>query len=66
MKNSAYNRSTHKQIYCIELKTVYGTVEDACIGIGVECNKENRVRVLRCCEGYRKNFNNLHFKFMEK
>lgn len=66
MKNSAYNRATHKQIYCIELDIVYRTVEDACAGIGVECSKENRVRILRCCEGYRKNFNNLHFKFMEK
>lgn len=65
MKKAAYNRSTHKKIHCIELDRIYNTAEDVCIGIGVECNSDNKTKILRCCEGYRKSFNNLHFKFKE-
>lgn len=65
MKAAAFNRKTHKKILCIENNTIYSNTEDVCIAIGVECTKENRYKILRCCEGYRKHFNNLHFKFEE-
>ena len=65
MKQAAFNRSTHRKIVCLENNKIYQNTEEACLDLQIENTKENRYRILRCCEGYRKSFNTLHFKFVE-
>lgn len=57
-KNLGGNNPNAKKVYCVELNTVYNSIQEAAEALGI-----HRKQISRCCNGQLQKTNNLSFKF---
>lgn len=58
-KNLGGNNPNAKKVFCIELNTIYNSIQEAADALGI-----HRKQISRCCNKQLKKTNNLSFKFI--